>query len=217
MSDTPSTPASVAPAPDAAPVLDAERLDVYRVALEFQAQAALLATRCDAVIRDQLRRASLSVVLCIAEGAGQPVPCAEATHLRDRPRLGDGIGGHRGRAAGARPGEAGRVPAVPGPPGAHRADAHEAGPEPCVRALTAAYILAVLNGASAIGMQVRKDCEVLRSTPRHGTRGRLGALSTGILLLSLPRFAALAARALTAVLQHIAPGQPTAGVVPVRP
>ena len=71
MSDTPSTPASGAPAPDAAPVLDAERLEVYRVALEFQAQAALLATRGDAVIRDQLRRASLSVVLCIAEGAGQ--------------------------------------------------------------------------------------------------------------------------------------------------
>jgi hypothetical protein len=36
-------------------------------------------------------------------------------------------------------------------------------------------------------------------------------------LLSLPRFAALAARALSAVLQHIARGQPTAGVVPVRP
>jgi four helix bundle protein len=71
MSDTPSTPASVAPAPDAAPVLDAERLDVYRVALEFEVLAARLAEAGDAVLRDQLRRASLSVPLNIAEGASQ--------------------------------------------------------------------------------------------------------------------------------------------------
>jgi four helix bundle protein len=71
MSHTPATHAGVAPAPEAAPLLDAERLDVYRAALEFQIQAALLCACCDAVTRDQLRRASLSVVLCIAEGAGQ--------------------------------------------------------------------------------------------------------------------------------------------------
>ena len=70
MTNTPSAPTGV-PAPADAPVLDAERLDVYRVALEFQAHAAVFASRCDAVVRDQLRRASLSVVLNIAEGAGQ--------------------------------------------------------------------------------------------------------------------------------------------------
>ena len=70
MSYSPSTPAAVAPAPDAAPFLDCERLDVYRVALEFQVRAAALASRCDAVVRDQLRRASLSCVLNVAEGAG---------------------------------------------------------------------------------------------------------------------------------------------------
>ena len=78
MSNTPSTQSTVAPASDSVPsrgerevLLDAERLDVYRVALEFQSQAAVLALRADAVVRDQLRRASLSVVLNIAEGAGQ--------------------------------------------------------------------------------------------------------------------------------------------------
>jgi four helix bundle protein len=60
--------------------LDAERLDVYRVALEFQSQASVLALRADAVVRDQLRRASLSVVLNIAEGAGRR-SCAQKRHL----------------------------------------------------------------------------------------------------------------------------------------
>jgi four helix bundle protein len=58
-------------APEHAPVLDAERLEVYAVALEFQVKAAELALRGDAVLRDQLRRASLSCVLKIAEGAGR--------------------------------------------------------------------------------------------------------------------------------------------------
>jgi four helix bundle protein len=68
MSGTRSTQPTGAPAPG--PALDAERLDVYRVALELQAAAAV-DLRHESVLRDQLRRASLSVPLNIAEGAGQ--------------------------------------------------------------------------------------------------------------------------------------------------
>jgi four helix bundle protein len=71
MSHTPSTHSTVAPALDSAPLLDAERLQVYGVALAFQSVASALALRTDAVVRDQLRRASLSCVLNIAEGAGR--------------------------------------------------------------------------------------------------------------------------------------------------
>lgn len=71
MTNTPSTIATGAPAHDDTPWLDAERLDVYAVALEFNLTATTIAARSDAVLRDQLRRASLSVVLNIAEGAGQ--------------------------------------------------------------------------------------------------------------------------------------------------
>jgi four helix bundle protein len=61
-----------AAAADRAPLLDFERLDVYRVALEFQALAtsiALPAGRRE--LRDQLDRAALSIVLNTAEGAGR--------------------------------------------------------------------------------------------------------------------------------------------------
>ena len=87
MSNTPSTHSTVAPASDFVPregaediLLDAERLDVYHVALEFQSQASVLALRGDAIVRDQLRRASLSIVLNIAEGAGQRTR-AQKRHL----------------------------------------------------------------------------------------------------------------------------------------
>ena len=80
MTHTPSTHSTVAPASDSAPLLDAERLIVYGVALEFQSQASALALRADAVVRDQLRRASLSVVLNIAEGAGRRAR-AQKRHL----------------------------------------------------------------------------------------------------------------------------------------
>ncbi len=55
----------------ARPVLDAERLDAYRVALEFQAVAGRLVPRWERVIYDQFQRASLSIVLNIAEGGGR--------------------------------------------------------------------------------------------------------------------------------------------------
>ena len=77
-------------------------------------------------------------------------------------------------------------------------------------ALTVAYTLAVLLGAGLAARRVRQDCEVLRTTPRHGTRRRLSALTVGILLLSLTRFAALAARALTRLLVALARGMPAA-------
>jgi four helix bundle protein len=53
------------------PQLDAEKLHVYAVAVEFQTLAAGLSPKGQPVLRDQLERASLSVVLNIAEGAGQ--------------------------------------------------------------------------------------------------------------------------------------------------
>jgi four helix bundle protein len=69
-------PASSAlPLPIAAerePQLDAERLDAYRVALEFQSLAVgLVPRRGHPELRDQLERASISIVLNIAEGAGR--------------------------------------------------------------------------------------------------------------------------------------------------
>ena len=55
-----------------APRLDFERLDVYRVAVEFHALAASLRLPPGRrELRDQLDRAALSVVLNTAEGAGR--------------------------------------------------------------------------------------------------------------------------------------------------
>jgi four helix bundle protein len=52
-------------------LLDAEKLDVYRLAVEFQAFVVRLLPKASAILRDQLERASVSVVLNIAEGAGR--------------------------------------------------------------------------------------------------------------------------------------------------
>jgi len=67
--------------PSAAPLfvgdglLDVEKLDVYRIALEFQAVAGqLVPKRGYAELRDQLDRASISIVLNIAEGCGRRSP-----------------------------------------------------------------------------------------------------------------------------------------------
>jgi four helix bundle protein len=52
--------------------LDADRLDVYRLAREFDVFASrLLPRRGCASLRDQLERASSSIVLNIAEGCGR--------------------------------------------------------------------------------------------------------------------------------------------------
>ena len=65
-----SAPAVSGPA-SPVPVTDADRLDVYRLAVAAQAQLAALLPRCTSVLRDQLERASVSFVLNIAEGAGR--------------------------------------------------------------------------------------------------------------------------------------------------
>jgi four helix bundle protein len=65
-----SNPAAAAAG--AEPLFDAQRLDVYQAALEFQVlSASLLPGRGQAALRDQLDRASASIALCIAEGAGR--------------------------------------------------------------------------------------------------------------------------------------------------
>jgi hypothetical protein len=60
---------------------DCERLDAYRVAVEFQLVAAsIVSGRKLGALRDQLDRASVSIVLNIAEGSGRFTP-AEKAHF----------------------------------------------------------------------------------------------------------------------------------------
>ena len=62
-----------------AALLDAEKLDCYRIALEFQAIAVqLVPKRGCSELRDQLDRASISIVLNIAEGCGRRSPADKA-------------------------------------------------------------------------------------------------------------------------------------------
>ncbi len=56
---------------DGSRVLDAEKLTVYHVALELQCMANTLVPSVNRVLRDQFERASLSVVLNLAEGCGR--------------------------------------------------------------------------------------------------------------------------------------------------
>jgi four helix bundle protein len=53
------------------PVLEAERLRVYHVALELQCLANTLVPSVNRVLRDQFERASLSIILNLAEGCGR--------------------------------------------------------------------------------------------------------------------------------------------------
>ena len=60
-------------------VPDCERLDVYRVAVEFQFLAgSICSARGLGALRDQLDRASVSIVLNIAEGSGRFAPADKA-------------------------------------------------------------------------------------------------------------------------------------------
>ena len=70
--------ASLAPdAPENTPPLDHERLDCFKVALEFVAMVPALTKTARPALRDQIERASSSIALTLAEG------CARRTK-RDR-------------------------------------------------------------------------------------------------------------------------------------
>jgi four helix bundle protein len=56
--------------PDEVPALDLDRLDVYRAAVQFCAVVSRLRVT-PASLRDQIDRASASVVLTLAEGVGR--------------------------------------------------------------------------------------------------------------------------------------------------
>ncbi len=59
------------PDPADQPQLDSEGLDCYRLALDFQPIAQRLIPKGRSDLRDQLRRASASVALNVAEGVGR--------------------------------------------------------------------------------------------------------------------------------------------------
>ena len=73
MTSTASGPCTGAPAVASVEApFDHERFDVYRIALEFQQLVpGLLPRRGFAALRDQLDRASASILLNLAEGAGR--------------------------------------------------------------------------------------------------------------------------------------------------
>ena len=63
------------------PFLPCERLDVYRVALEFRQSLGILdSVRNISALRDQIFRAADSVVLNIAEGAGRHAHADKRRH-----------------------------------------------------------------------------------------------------------------------------------------
>jgi len=93
--DHPITAIEQASAPE--PLLDAEKLVCYDLALELQVLCATLVPAGHRVLKDQLDRASLSVVCNIAEGCGPAFAQGEAPVLHDRSRE-----RHRDRGAGRR-------------------------------------------------------------------------------------------------------------------
>lgn len=66
-----ATDAPVTPSAVPLPLLDHERLDCYRVSLEFAAMVPALTRATRASLRDQLERAAASICLNLAEGCGR--------------------------------------------------------------------------------------------------------------------------------------------------
>ena len=66
--DAPAVPSALTPAPV---LIDHERLDVYRVSIEFATMVPALTRAARASLRDQLERAAASVSLNLAEGSGR--------------------------------------------------------------------------------------------------------------------------------------------------
>ena len=62
-------------------VLDASKLHVYQVALELHTQCSVLVAVLNRVVRDQLERASLSVLLNTAEAGGRRSRKDKARHF----------------------------------------------------------------------------------------------------------------------------------------
>ena len=58
--------------------LDAERLDVYRLAMDLHSHVLAWRFRGEPNLRSQLERASMSIILNIAEGAGRRLPVDKA-------------------------------------------------------------------------------------------------------------------------------------------
>jgi four helix bundle protein len=69
--DPPESPDSAPAEAAEEPQLDANRLHVYGVALELHTLCATLVSSLNRIVRDQLERASLSVVLNTAEASGR--------------------------------------------------------------------------------------------------------------------------------------------------
>ena len=66
-----ATAAPATPAANGLPPLDHERLDCFRVALEFTAMVPALTQAARPAMRDQLERAASSIALNLAEGCGR--------------------------------------------------------------------------------------------------------------------------------------------------
>ena len=82
-------------------ILDHERLDVYRLALDFLVFAHEVIERLPrgrSHLCDQLTRASTSIVLNLAEGAGKHFEGGQAPLLRFGTRVGHRVGSLARRA-----------------------------------------------------------------------------------------------------------------------